>query len=406
MLGLQVITANLAGSIRNEVLEGREYYVVPVAMLTLGVHAGSKGPVFYPQNELSKEAALMAMNHKPIVVYHPERNGQFISACDPVVLNSRKVGLVMNTHWDGKKMRCEAWIDKDRAKAVDSRILDFLEKGKLMEVSTGLLSDNENSEGDFNGRHYKLIARNLRLDHLALLPDKVGACSLQDGCGMFQVNQGNQAMATTANCECSYADNKCSEHPLEDETLKNQGKKATTKNTEDEEETMEDEDTKKKKKGKYPMMNQAQTDQINLLIQAGTWNEQDRSWLESLDAAKLEKLSLNGKVEVAAKPTTIDEFLNNAPREFSEILVDGLNAHRAEKVSLVTAITKHPRNKFTANELEGFNINQLRNMAELIREESRSLNFSGAAGAIPQPTANQSLDDDPLPLPSSLRKVS
>src|SRR6266480_3777490 len=116
------LTCNLLPSgCRYDQLEGRDYVVVPMVMLTEGVHKGSHGSLYYPKEELSKTPVVW--NHKPIVVYHPTMNGEGISACDPTIINSRKVGLMMNTKFEGGKLKSEAWIEKVRANAVDERIM-------------------------------------------------------------------------------------------------------------------------------------------------------------------------------------------------------------------------------------------------------------------------------------------
>lgn len=66
-------------------------------------------------------------------------------------------------------------------------MLDALEAGRPMELSTGLFTQNEPAPAGatFNGRPYDYVARNYRPDHLAVLPDQIGACSLADGCGVL-----------------------------------------------------------------------------------------------------------------------------------------------------------------------------------------------------------------------------
>lgn len=183
------ITFNLLPSgCRLDTLEGRQYTVVPMVMLTEGVHAGSQGPLFYPKDELSKTPVVW--NHKPLVVYHPILNGQGISACDVDVLNKQKIGLVLNTKFEGGRLKAEAWIDKDRANAVDERIMAAVDSKEMMELSTGLFIDVENTTGKWKSEEYQGIARNFRPDHLALLPDQIGACSIADGAGLLR----NQAM--------------------------------------------------------------------------------------------------------------------------------------------------------------------------------------------------------------------
>ena len=58
-----------------------------------------------------------------------------------------------------------------------------------MEVSTGLFTENEEVHGEFRGKPYIAVARNYRPDHLAWLPDQIGACSLAAGCGTLKLNQ-------------------------------------------------------------------------------------------------------------------------------------------------------------------------------------------------------------------------
>jgi len=173
-------------------LEGQEYTVIPMVILTEGVHAGSMGPLYYPKDELAKTP--QCWNHKPIVVYHPTMNGVGVSACDPIVINSRKVGLMMNTKFQGGKLKSEAWIRKDRAETVDNRIMAAVNSGEMMELSTGVFVDVEETDGTYYGEEYGGIARNYRPDHLALLPDQIGACSIADGAGFLR----NQAMKSEA----------------------------------------------------------------------------------------------------------------------------------------------------------------------------------------------------------------
>jgi hypothetical protein len=49
-----------------------------------------------------------------------------------------------------------------------------------------LFTDNETAPPGAShlGRPYNFVARNYRPDHLAILPDQRGACSIEDGCGL------------------------------------------------------------------------------------------------------------------------------------------------------------------------------------------------------------------------------
>lgn len=187
---LQNISTELTGNLRHEKMEGRDYLVAPVVMIVEGVLNGSRGPVYYPGEELDDVEEVW--NHKPVIVYHPEEG---VSACDPDILTNRKIGVILNTKYVREenaegvkvgKLKAEVWMEEDRIKAVDERVWEAVENGTKMEVSTGLFLCCEEQEGEFNGKPYWAVARNYRPDHLAILPDKVGACSVVDGAGLFQ----------------------------------------------------------------------------------------------------------------------------------------------------------------------------------------------------------------------------
>lgn len=179
------IVTNIKPIVRNDRMEGRDWLVVPTVMMVEGVHNGSDGPILYPADELAKLP--VAWNHKPVVVYHPIVNGQSTTACDPIELTTRKIGVMMNTSWDGK-LKTESWLQPERIEQVDKRVGEALNKAEMMEVSIGVYMDLERTEGEWNGEAYAGIARNLVPDHLAVLPDLVGACSIADGAGLLRTN--------------------------------------------------------------------------------------------------------------------------------------------------------------------------------------------------------------------------
>lgn len=72
-----------------------------------------------------------------------------------------------------------------------SSVLDALHKGRPLELSTGLYTENKrmHSKQTYNGRSYDSVATNYRPDHLAILAGQKGACSRNDGCGVL-MNSG------------------------------------------------------------------------------------------------------------------------------------------------------------------------------------------------------------------------
>jgi hypothetical protein len=164
-----------------KLLEGRKHFVVPVVMAVEGVLAGSRGAMFYPADELRKSVPLW--NGRPVVVYHPDMRFN-CTAGNPSVFNAQRVGTIFNTRFEGGKLKAEAWLDYERLETVDSRVLDAIRRSQPMEVSTGLFTEEDGVAGNFSGRAYTAIARRHQPDHLAILPDLKGACSIADGAGL------------------------------------------------------------------------------------------------------------------------------------------------------------------------------------------------------------------------------
>jgi len=179
---LVTMKTNVTPSVRNDRMEDKDWLVVPMVMLVEGVHTGSCGALYYPKEELEKTP--VTWNHKPVVVYHPDGP----TACDPDVLTSRKVGVIMNTNFEDGKLKAEAWLDPVRIDKIDKRITESIENKQMMELSTGLFTDLDGPDGDWGSEHYDAIATNYRPDHLALLPDMKGACSMADGAGFLRLN--------------------------------------------------------------------------------------------------------------------------------------------------------------------------------------------------------------------------
>lgn len=169
---------------RTQKFQGRDYIIVPCVMLTEGVHNGSNGPVYYPADEIAKFPA--AWNGVPVPLYHPEQDGYAISANSPDVLEQWNLGYVFNTRTSdgGKKLVSELWLDIEILSAKDPDLLKRINNKEQIEVSTGLYYDDDETAGTWNNEDYMAIARNFRPDHLAILPDALGACSTKDGCGI------------------------------------------------------------------------------------------------------------------------------------------------------------------------------------------------------------------------------
>lgn len=177
---METLKVNLIGSVRRDWWGGREYVVAPATLIVPDrVLPGSKGPLYYPASETKRNVYLW--DGLPITLYHPEENGVPMSG-----RQSEGIGFTKGTtHND--KLETEAWFDVERT---DADLVARIERGDPMELSTGLYTEEEeHEEREADGVKYSVTARDYRPDHVAVLPDGLGACSVKDGCGI-NVNAG------------------------------------------------------------------------------------------------------------------------------------------------------------------------------------------------------------------------
>ena len=153
-------------NIRREDHQGKPHIIVPVVMMVEGVHSGNHGPIFHSAVELGKFPE--AWNGIPAVIQHPAIEGQNVSANSPEMIDSEAVGRVYNTQMDGDKLKAEVWIDEEKLRTEHPEVLAHINNGIPLDVSVGVFSEEENTQGDWNGETYNAVARNLRPDHLAL----------------------------------------------------------------------------------------------------------------------------------------------------------------------------------------------------------------------------------------------
>lgn len=173
---------------------GKEFLVVH------GVPAREQVMNTYLVPELDLVRSLKGWNGVPITIQHPKLNDRSANVPDPDVAI---IGRFYNSAWDheGKRMTGEYWIEIAEAeKYLEGKsILTKINDGTPLETSTGYYADDEQTAGIFDGKAYKTIHRNLLPDHIAILTNEVGACSLQDGCGV-----NRNAAVTNCECDCPY----------------------------------------------------------------------------------------------------------------------------------------------------------------------------------------------------------
>lgn len=175
------VTANLIGAKkRYETLDGKKYLVIPTVMLDEGVWAGSGGPLLYTNDQLKKNPS--SWNTKPTIINHPGDEG---TACTKAVLEAQGFGMMMASNWDDK-LKTEVWADEDKLGTLAPDVLNSINAGKTVEVSTGLYHDLDPTPGEWNGKPYVGRVINIQPDHLAILPNATGAFSNADGGGLLR----------------------------------------------------------------------------------------------------------------------------------------------------------------------------------------------------------------------------
>lgn len=408
-------------------LEGKKHIIAPTVMLTEGVHNGSMGPLYYSKDEIENEAEIW--NHMPIVVYHPTKaDGSMTSARQEEIINTRKIGILLNTVGADGKLSTECWIDEEKVKSVDKRVYNALKKGTPMEVSTGLNATVKKTEGIWNNEKYEGIVSNFKPDHLAILPDKIGACSLADGAGLL-VNEENQPESvnfvfsnTVKNLlnsiqavyngkEMSFSDISRSICDQLANTYGQPGKywqgyivdifpdKVVFRNEDDKLYQIEytANSTEVKLSGKaveikreivYTPVKNERIDNMSFdknkhitdLIANGVFTEAEKPELEKLPDAILSKFSIPKKevpvtkventdkkeeVKVENKEMTLEELFKKAPPKLQEVWNEICQVTLQKKTELVSKIVANQNNAFTKEELDAMPIPHLEKLAKV-----------------------------------------
>ena len=199
------IAVQAFGPGRVEQLMGREYKVYPAVLVRSQVLQNNLGRTFLPPEEITEEWA-NGLNGAPVIVDHPSKMGQPISARDPEILNARGIGFLFSGHAgagaDGvQEVRADVWLEVARSAQVAELgvIMAKLDKGESPEISTGFpLRALEETPGVHNAKPYDRVLRPAGWDHLAVFADqKKGACGVKDGCKLNVNHDGECAVETS-----------------------------------------------------------------------------------------------------------------------------------------------------------------------------------------------------------------
>ncbi len=383
--------------VRSETLDGINYLVFPVVMMVEGVHVGSAGPTYYSANKLSEHPD--AWNAKPIVVYHPNKNGVPVSACSKEILEKQSVGIILNAEFEANRLKAEAWINERKADKVYPGLLALLRSGGIMEVSIGHFTEDVEESGIWNNETYERRVTVIKPDHLALLPTEIGACSVQDGAGIPRINKdmrSNQETDIQSLVYTSLTNNGISTADIFLDAVYDtmfvygiQGKDKLWKYTytvnDDHVELGQAEEVRRLIE--YETVNHNKEtnnmdDKMKELLLNKGFSEKSLETLSSLPETELEVLSQ----AFAEKPVinqetpkpvpqnmTVNEYLQQVPEQFREVLTNGQRLLDARKSELVGRIIANKRNQFSRETLNGKPIEELEGIAALAVEPDYSI---------------------------------
>lgn len=89
-------------------------------------------------------------------------------------------------------LKGELWVEESEVGRYNGDLegyIEDIENGEIGEVSSGYGPGAvTNDRGTYNGEPYEAAQKSLNPDHVALLPDEPGNCSVADGCGAGRTN--------------------------------------------------------------------------------------------------------------------------------------------------------------------------------------------------------------------------
>lgn len=167
---------------------GKEYISVPAVIMVEGVHHGSQGKVLHTAEYLSVNVE--DWDDIPVTITHPMKGGNYVGVAEcPEYIT----GHTTHTVWEDG-LKTELVLDVNELSKISPKTLKSLQANEPIEVSIGTFSENIEEKGTFKGEDYDAKTVSYIPDHVAILPDDIGACSYVDGCGIRVYKKGENNM--------------------------------------------------------------------------------------------------------------------------------------------------------------------------------------------------------------------
>ena len=160
--------------------DGRKYTVIP--SYTLPDEVVMNG-LLYTHAEI--EASYHGLEGTLAPLGHPVVNGTYVSATDARAINKHHIGAFnRNVERRGNRVFVEKWIDEEYAANTEGGrlFMEALDKGEPIHTSTGIFLYADLTA---NGEGYRGTARNMVMDHDAILIGETGAATPEQGVGLM-----------------------------------------------------------------------------------------------------------------------------------------------------------------------------------------------------------------------------
>lgn len=125
-----------------------------------GPMAGKIVREYRPAEEVFHPDSLATLDQAPITDYHPTDNGGFVA---PENFTKLAKGTITNVKHDATHVLADAVIQ-------DAAVAKAVLRGERIELSAGYVSRMDWTSGVYNGQQYDVVQRNIRYNHVALLP--------------------------------------------------------------------------------------------------------------------------------------------------------------------------------------------------------------------------------------------
>ena len=148
-----------------------EGYIGRSGLLTYRKDDGSPWVEYRPPEEAFNPETLRSFRLVPLTNGHPKTASGLLDAGTAA---GHQVGSVEQPTPDGDKLRARMLV-------TDASTIEDMENGNARQLSCGYMADVDPTPGEINGQHYDAIQRNVRGNHVALVPvGRAGAdCSVR-----------------------------------------------------------------------------------------------------------------------------------------------------------------------------------------------------------------------------------